>query len=127
MNGYLLRSGEGVTDEDLTAKATSERTGGTLGLAECHTTTGAPPHIHKNEDVAFYVLDGVLTVRCGDDTWEADRGCFLYLPRQIRHSWDVNTLSANLLIISTPPAETDERALTAADAPGPETFGIVWC
>ncbi|MDT5028241.1 MAG: hypothetical protein QOE61_4667, partial [Micromonosporaceae bacterium] len=37
------------------------------------------------------------------------------------------TLSANLLIISTPPAETDERALTAAEAPGPETFGIVWC
>jgi quercetin dioxygenase-like cupin family protein len=127
MHGYLLRSGDGVSDEDLAVKATADRTGGALSVVEAHLTAGAGPHIHKNEDIAFYVLDGVLTVRCGDDIWEADRGCFAYLPRDVCHSWDVHTISASLLIISTPPADADERQLAAPDAAGQETFGIVWC
>ena len=83
-------------------KASAASTKGALTVIESHTTGGAPPHTHSREDEAFYVLDGVLTVRCGADIWEADRGCFVFLPRGLAHSWDVLTLSASLLIIAAP-------------------------
>jgi quercetin dioxygenase-like cupin family protein len=132
MNGYLLRPGEGVRPDDLAAKATAESTGGTLSVIESHTTGGAPPHLHRNEDEAFYVLDGVLTVRCGDLTWEAARGCFVFLPRLLSHSWDVNTISASLLIITTPAGLDDFlREHHAASDPATreriaDRYGIVW-
>jgi quercetin dioxygenase-like cupin family protein len=127
MNGYLLRSSEGATAQDLAAKVTAESSGGLLGVVELHTAAGTAPHLHKNEDVTLYVLDGVLTVRCGEDTWEVDRGCVAYLPRDVCHWWGVNTLGASLLIITSPAGDTDERALTVVDAARTETAGIVWC
>jgi quercetin dioxygenase-like cupin family protein len=132
MNGYLLRPGEGVRPDDLAAKATAGSTGGALSVIESHTTGGAPWHSHRFEDEAFYVLDGVLTVRCGDDTWEVDRGCFVYLPRGVSHSWDVNTLSASLLIITTPAGLDDflreHHGVTdpAEQERISERYGIVW-
>jgi quercetin dioxygenase-like cupin family protein len=132
MKGYLLRPGEGVHPEDLAAKATADRTGGALSVIESHSTGGAPPHLHTNEDEAFYVLDGVLTVRCGDDVWEVDRGCFVFLPRQISHSWEVNTISASMLIITTPAGPDDAlREHHSATDPAQrerisERYGIVW-
>lgn len=133
MHGYLLRPGEGAREDDLSLKAGAATTNGALTVIESHTNGGAPKHRHRSQDEAFYVLDGVLTVRCGEDIWEADRGCFVFLPRGIAHSWDVMTLSASLLIITTPAGlddflrdhhsatDPDERARIA------ERYGIEWC
>jgi mannose-6-phosphate isomerase-like protein (cupin superfamily) len=34
-------------------------------------------HVHHREEESFYVLEGELTVRCGDDTFTAKAGTFV--------------------------------------------------
>ena len=45
-------------------KATAEQTGGTMNLFEvtCLPGYATPLHIHYNEDVGVYVLEGVLSI-----------------------------------------------------------------
>ena len=97
---YMLKAGEGLTSSEL--KASKISTGGLLTLIESHTDGGAPLHVHSREDEAFYVLEGTITVRCGDEHYEAGAGAFVFLPRGIPHSWDVVGEKAKLLILTFP-------------------------
>jgi mannose-6-phosphate isomerase-like protein (cupin superfamily) len=106
MTGYLLRAGEGVGG-DTAVKASRLTTGGALTLIESRTRGGAPRHVHSRDDECFYVLEGTLTVQCGDEQFEAGPRSFVFLPRGIPHSWDVTGEEATLLMI-TVPAGLDE-------------------
>lgn len=99
-SGYVLESGEGVTDAS--TKASRISTNGGLTLIESKTTGGAPRHVHTREDEYFYVLEGTLTVTLGDDTFEAGPRSFVYLPRNIPHGWDVVGDEATLLMMTVP-------------------------
>src|SRR5215204_3126345 len=55
----------------VTIKATGEDTAGSLYLGEVVAEpgfAGPPPHRHRHLHDMFYVLEGVLTVRLGEDT-----------------------------------------------------------
>jgi quercetin dioxygenase-like cupin family protein/uncharacterized protein YndB with AHSA1/START domain len=104
--GYLLGPGEGVTGADV--KANQASTGGALTLIESHTTGGAPLHVHSRDDECFYVVDGAITVRCGDDMFEAVPRSFVFLPRGIPHEWDVVGEDAATVLIITVPAGLDD-------------------
>jgi uncharacterized cupin superfamily protein len=43
-----------------------------------------PLHRHTREAEAFYLLDGRMDYRAGDDDYELYAGCFLYLPAACR-------------------------------------------
>jgi mannose-6-phosphate isomerase-like protein (cupin superfamily) len=104
--GYVVGAGEDLEGEpDLKASAAS--TGGALTLYESRTTGGAPLHVHEREDECFYVVEGTITVRCGDEEWEASPRSFVFLPRGIPHAWDVSSGTATVLMI-TVPAGLDE-------------------
>lgn len=107
ISAYLLKADEGVIASDSALKASRLSTGGSLTLIESHTTGGAPMHVHSRDDEFFYVLEGTLTVRCGDEVFEAGPRSFVSLPRGIPHGWDVVGESATLLMI-TAPAGLDE-------------------
>jgi mannose-6-phosphate isomerase-like protein (cupin superfamily) len=71
---YRLASGEGLADVwwmtgRLTVKAGPDETGNAFSQFEVNDPRGsAPPlHVHHNEDEAFYVLDGEVTVLVGDE------------------------------------------------------------
>jgi quercetin dioxygenase-like cupin family protein len=65
---------------------------------------GPPPHIHRNDDEAFYVLEGEFEILCGADTWSATKGAFVFLPRDIPHTFrNVGSTPGQLLGIGTPP------------------------
>lgn len=98
--GYFLQPGEGVTDAS--TKASSSSTNGSLTLIESRTTGGAPLHIHTREDEYFYVLEGAIKVRLGDETFEAGPHSFVFLPRNIPHAWDVVGDEATLLMMTVP-------------------------
>jgi quercetin dioxygenase-like cupin family protein len=98
--GYFLRPGEGVTDGS--TKATGASTNGSLTLIESRTTGGAPLHVHTREDEYFYVLEGTIKVRLGDDVFEAGPRSFVFLPRNIPHEWDVVGDEATLLMLTVP-------------------------
>jgi mannose-6-phosphate isomerase-like protein (cupin superfamily) len=91
----FLASGEGdaiwFLANRMTVKATAETTGGAYGLVESLIVPGfSPPlHVHHREDEAFYVLEGELTMRCGDRTFRAGAGAFVFLPRDVPHTFVV--------------------------------------
>jgi mannose-6-phosphate isomerase-like protein (cupin superfamily) len=89
----------------MTIKATAESTGGAYGLVESFIAPGfSPPlHVHHREDEAFWVLEGELSMRCGDRTFRARRGAFVFLPRDIPHTFVVEgDAPARMLTLLTP-------------------------
>jgi quercetin dioxygenase-like cupin family protein len=75
----------------MTIKATTDTTHGAYGLTEVTVPPGfSPPlHVHHREDESFYVLDGRLTLRCGDEAYSAAAGSYVLLPRDVPHSFVV--------------------------------------
>lgn len=66
-------------------------TGGTLGVAIVTQPPGiaTPLHRHQHEAEAFYLLEGAMTYRAGEETHELSEGFFIYLPRGIPHAFRI--------------------------------------
>jgi quercetin dioxygenase-like cupin family protein len=64
---------------------------------------GPPPHIHRNEDVAFYIVEGRFRFSLEENEFQAEPGDFVILPKGPKH-WlrnEADTIG-KLLIISNP-------------------------
>jgi mannose-6-phosphate isomerase-like protein (cupin superfamily) len=89
----------------MTVKATSQTTGGAYGLIESWIAPGfSPPlHVHHREDESFWVLAGEMSMRCGDRTFRAGPGSFVFLPRDVPHTFVVEgDAPARMLTLLTP-------------------------
>ncbi|TGS14982.1 cupin domain-containing protein [Mesorhizobium sp. M2E.F.Ca.ET.209.01.1.1] len=89
----------------MTVKATEASTGGGFGLLESLIAPGfSPPlHVHRREDESFYVLEGELTMKCGDRIFRAPAGSFVFLPRNVPHTFVVEgDKPARMLTLLTP-------------------------
>jgi quercetin dioxygenase-like cupin family protein len=88
----------------MTIKARAEDTGGALGLVEARFDQGfGPPlHVHSREDEAFYVLEGRIRFRQGDDEFVAGPGTWVWGPRGVPHAFKVESESARALVIVAP-------------------------
>jgi len=63
----------------------------------------APPvHIHHWEDETFYVLEGLVTVIIGHSRIEASQGEFVFMPRDVPHSYLVRSERARALVTYAP-------------------------
>lgn len=62
-----------------------------LGVAMVTQPPGiaTPLHRHTHEAEAFYLLEGRMTYRAGDETHELDEGCFMYLPAGLPHAFRI--------------------------------------
>lgn len=85
--------------------ATGEDTGGAYSLFKALVPPkdpGPPPHLHRNEDEAFYVLEGEFSISLGGEEFRAKPGDFISLPRVIRHSFrsDSDVVGRMLVIVS---------------------------
>src|SRR5262245_44738289 len=47
----------------------------------------APLHVHFRDDEAWYVLEGTLRVRVGEDEVEAHAGSAVFVPRGTAHTY----------------------------------------
>jgi mannose-6-phosphate isomerase-like protein (cupin superfamily) len=108
-DAYFLHREEGQAiwflANRMTVKATAESTGGAYGLVESLIAPGfSPPlHVHHREDEAFWVLEGEVTMRCGDKTFRAGPGAFVFLPRHVPHSFVVEgDTPVRMLTLLTP-------------------------
>ena len=62
-----------------------------------------PLHRHDREAEAFYLLEGRMDYRAGDDDFELYGGCFMYLPAGIPHAFRVRgDQPARFLAIAEP-------------------------
>jgi quercetin dioxygenase-like cupin family protein len=128
---YGLREGEGEARWWLgglaTIKATSKETGGHYTLVEVLEPEGeAPLHVHHREDEAFWVLEGEVTFQIGEETIEASAGSFVFGPRDVPHTFTVNSGPARILFLLSPAGfekfiyATSEPAKERTLPPAPE-------
>jgi len=66
-------------------------TGDALGVSLVTQPVGiaTPLHVHTREAECFYVLEGTMTYRAGDDYFELEPGSFMFLPRGLPHAFRV--------------------------------------
>jgi mannose-6-phosphate isomerase-like protein (cupin superfamily) len=87
--------------------ALGEQTGGAFGLVETTvlpSPSGPPPHIHRNEDEAFYIVEGNLSLQIEQEVVEAAAGSFVFVPRGTLHRFfNPGTTLARALFIFSPP------------------------
>lgn len=70
--------------------AGGSHTSGSVMFGDAHMpprTAGMPRHVHTHEDESIYVISGVLTVEVGEQRFEAGPGGFVWLPRQVPHTY----------------------------------------
>jgi len=88
-----------------TVRATSETTGGGFGLVESWMPPGfaSPYHVHRNEDEAFYVIEGTMAFVCGGQWMKAGPGTYVFGPRNIAHGFKVvGDAPARMLLLCSP-------------------------
>jgi mannose-6-phosphate isomerase-like protein (cupin superfamily) len=85
-------------------KARAADTGGALGLVEASLFEGfGPPlHVHHREDEAFYVIEGEIRFRRAEEEFVAGPGSWVWGPRDIPHTFRVESEQARGLILVTP-------------------------
>ena len=88
----------------MTFLATAEDTQGKFALIETVARKGnvPPPHIHHREEETFYVMEGEMTFSVGGQTIKATPGTMVCLPRDVPHSFVIDSEQGRALILLTP-------------------------
>jgi quercetin dioxygenase-like cupin family protein len=129
MEATVHRPGEGEKiggPTTVTIKATGEETNDSFYLGEGVFEPGfpgPPPHRHRRLHDMFYVLDGTLTMRLGDETLELEPGSFVCVPPGVVHTFsNPSDTAVKILNFNTPAGwENYMRDLAAALAGGTPT------
>ena len=104
-----------VVGDRYTFLATAETTGGQYALWHAVVAPGGgpPPHIHRREDEAFYVLEGSLTFFTGGQRLVRGPGSFLSLPRGSEHSFKNETDQPARALLHVAPAGLEKMFVEA--------------
>ena len=108
---YTLKAGEGWTYRygiDFTVKAGEVQEGSSMTFVEYVTRKGEEPpaHTHESENEIFYLLEGALTFHCGEESFEVEKGGFIYLPHGVEHRYTIhNDDPVRLIFITSPVRE----------------------
>ena len=98
-------------------KLTSAESGGAyLQFESRHLPgTGAPPHLHREEDEAFYVLAGQYEFSVGETHMSATTGTFAFVPRGTVHAFTNTGQEAGRLLITVTPGTGHEGLFRAVE------------
>jgi mannose-6-phosphate isomerase-like protein (cupin superfamily) len=72
---------------------------------------GPPAHVHRDEDDAFYVLDGEMSFVLGEETVAAPAGTFVLVPPGIEHTFVNHTTTPVRMLNIHAPAGFDLRLM----------------
>ncbi len=111
MNASVLKAGEGRTimmgPVRLAVLEDGTSTRGTMAIAEFAVPPHSPspfPHVHHAHEEGFYVLEGELEFKVGDETINAGTGSFVMVPIGVPHTFSNPSDSpARFLATFTPP------------------------
>lgn len=111
--GYHLAEDEGDAYDFLSTlsiiKAAGAATNNALAVIEMRLPAGfsPPPHVHHNEDEAFYVLSGGIVAQLGEQQVVAGKGSFIWLPRGVQHGFVVDAAEPCSMLVMTTPSGFD--------------------
>ena len=92
--GIILGPGEGRTipgTDAITLIATSDQTGGSVGVFEDISSPGdgPPRHVHYGSDELFYILEGEFLFQVGERQESVSAGTYIFAPRGTVHAYKV--------------------------------------
>ena len=99
------RSTESLPGETVILKAVSTDTDGSYTLVEVinEPQSGPPLHLHRHEDVGFYILEGTYAFVIGDRALTATAGWFMTAPKGTPRSYkNIGTTPARMLAFFVP-------------------------
>jgi mannose-6-phosphate isomerase-like protein (cupin superfamily) len=104
----LANEREPVPGIPIIIRAGAEETGGgfevyEIGVPDQHLGLGAgpPPHVHREHEEAFYILDGEFTFTLGSASAAAPEGTLIVVPRGTRHHF-VGKAGSRALVLAVP-------------------------
>ena len=117
----------------VTIKVGGAQTGGSVYLGESVVPAGfpgPPPHFHERMHDMFYVLEGTLTLRVGDEKVELSAGGFACAPPGVVHTFSNRSEApVRFLNLATPAGfehyMRDLSAVMAKGSPTPEEIGAI--
>jgi quercetin dioxygenase-like cupin family protein len=105
---FVVEMGEG--GKDIAANmlvrrlASAAQTGGEFSVIELSGVrgTGAGAHRHGNEAESFYILEGAIRVFVDEIKLLTRPGDFVYIPRNARHKFSIESAYGRFLCVMTP-------------------------
>lgn len=93
--------------------ATGQDTDGKYATFEAVVSPGGgpPPHIHRREEEAFYVLEGEITFQINGERLVATAGTFANMPVGSLHSFKNESNKTAKMLISVAPAGLEQMFL----------------
>jgi quercetin dioxygenase-like cupin family protein len=89
-------------------------------------TVGAAPHYHRERDEFFYVLEGEVVLRIGDESHTAESGTFVFVPRDTIHGFHNAGPSAATLLVMHHPAGFERYLEEAQQLAARQGAGEEW-
>jgi mannose-6-phosphate isomerase-like protein (cupin superfamily) len=87
----------------------------------------APLHVHHHDDEAWYVLEGALCIRAGDETVEAPAGSAVIVPCGTPHTyWNPRREPARYVLVMTAAIRALIDAIHALDDRSPDSLDAVF-
>ena len=104
-----------------TVKLTGEETGGQFSLVEMVGAKGDMPplHVHHTDDETFMIVEGEVTLYVGGETLRGGPGSILFAPREVPHTYRIESETARMNVISSPPAFPEFVLATSVPAEQP--------
>jgi mannose-6-phosphate isomerase-like protein (cupin superfamily) len=106
MECFVLRQGEGkqinFRGTKMHLKVSENDSEGKYSLIEMTHPPNIGPalHIHPKAPEAYYVLDGNYTIQCGERTFHAKAGEFVFIPKGVPHKYQSGSKGGTTLVIS---------------------------
>jgi quercetin dioxygenase-like cupin family protein len=131
---YVLAPGGGEAMSWFGDTVTLKSSTPAIGVFEAAIRPGSEPplHVHRREDEWLYVVDGEATVHAGGENHRAAAGALVFLPRDVPHTFTVESSIARLLFANAPGGfermfelapTTPEEAVAALSQFGVEVVG----
>ena len=76
-----------------------------VALMRMHPGGGTPPHIHRREDEAFYILEGEVTFLYGDQLLKAGPGTFVWGGRNVIHCYKCTSATPGKMLMMVSPTQ----------------------
>jgi mannose-6-phosphate isomerase-like protein (cupin superfamily) len=126
MTGFVSNPADGkLLMRGVLLKASAGETGGSFEVIELQGPLAIPPHVHRDREELFVILEGRFEFLLGEDLVQAKAGSVVFVPRGTPHAPRTGADGRTLAFVAPPGLEGFFEELGAGLAAGKEPQEIV--